>query len=258
MSIYIKNNSGSVSTYLGQQINDTEYYEIQPSELVSWQNNSLLITDIGSGDAIVAKSDDSNNDITDVSSAINYLKNTNIPTDLEGSPIYRSKAAKSGWTYNLNGVEFETSVLSSIYHKDFEGNDQSEATIKFYNSSDVELTVQGDLDTDCVKTVLDFEPLYDYEIIGGTIKSDLSITDDYRVWVVAVPDLTVLQGGSKVMVNNINLRYIDPDNGVEADGRVSKYMTYNATYHTNKIRLIIKHPAGGKEKIMIAYEMYKV
>lgn len=258
MTIYIKNTSGSTGTWCGQEITNTSYYQIQPAELINWQNNSTVLTDIGSGDLTVAEDNSGSTDITDVATGINYLKGVDTsPKDADGSKIYRPKAAKAGWTYHLTAPEFETSVLNSLYHKDADGNNLGQATVKYYNSSDVELTTQGDCDTSCVKTVLDFEPSFDYEIIGGTIKSLNAITNDYRIWVVAVPDLTAAQGGSKVMVENVNLKFVDPNNGVEADGRASKYMTYDATYHTNKLRLTVKHPAGGKEKLMIAFELYK-
>lgn len=254
-TIKVKNDTGAIVIWCGKEFAIAEEYTIPEESYTLWKNNDIFLTAIGDEDALIGNATAY---FTTVSDALNWLKFESNPTDTDQSMIVRVKAAKAGWTYHLCGVELETSVLSSIYHKDADGNDYNEATIKFYDSDDVELTVQGDLDTDCVKTVIDFEPTYDYEIIGGTVKSDVAITTDYRIWVVAVPDLTVAQGGSKVMVDNINLRYIDPNNGVEADGRASKYMTYDATYHTNKLRLVIKHPAGGKEKIMIAYEMYKV
>ena len=178
-------------------------------------------------------------------------------TDADGSNLTRTKATKKGWTYHLCGIEFETSVLGSIYHKDVDGTDLGETTIKFYDNVDTEITTQGTADTDCVKTVLEFEPTYDYEIIGGTIKTEDAVTSDYRVWVIAVPDLTPAQGGTKVMVENINLKFVDPNNGVEADGRASKLMTYDATYHTNKLQVTVKHPTGGKKKILLALELYR-
>ena len=181
-------------------------------------------------------------------------------TDADGATVIRPKAAKKGWTYHMCGIEFETSVLNSIYHKDVNGNDLNETTYKLYDSNDNEITVQATADTDCVKTVIEFEPTYDYEIIGGTIKyidSTNPLNTDFRVWVIAVPDLTPAQGGSKVMVESVNLQYVDPANGVEADGRASKLMAYDATYHTNKLQITVKHPAGGKEKFMLALELFR-
>jgi hypothetical protein len=179
------------------------------------------------------------------------------PKDGDDAILVRPKAAKTGWTYHLTAPEFKTSELNSLYHKDVSGNDLGACTAKYYDINDVELTTQGSCDTDCVKTVFSFEPTWDYEIIGGTIKTFNDITVDMRVWVIAVPDIPAAYGGSKVMVQGVNLKYIDPNNGIVADGRASKFMTYNATLHTNKLQVVIKHPAGTKEDIMIAFELYR-
>lgn len=203
--------------------------------------------------------DKNSTDTTDLDDfETNYKSIANVTTtDQDGSIIVRSKAAKKGWTYHLSGIEFETSVLSSIVHNNVDGNALSCATIKLYDNTDTEITTQASANLNCVKTVIEFEPTYDYEIIGGTIKTVSNTIGDYRIWVVAVPDLTPAQGGSKVMVENLNLKFVDPNNGVQADGRASKLMTYNATYHTNKLQLTVKHPAGGKEKMLLALELFR-
>ena len=74
MAKWIKNDSGASKDWVGQTIADQAYYEIQSHEESSWANNSVLLTAIGSGDAIVAKDDSGNTNITDVNTAINYLK----------------------------------------------------------------------------------------------------------------------------------------------------------------------------------------
>jgi hypothetical protein len=179
------------------------------------------------------------------------------PKDADGATMHRAKAAKAGWTYHMTAPEFTTSLLGSLYHKDISLNNLNEASVKFYDANNTELTTQESCDTDCVKTVFVFEPTWDYEIIGGTIKTANDVTDDVRVWVVAVPDVPAAYGGSKIMVQNVNLKYVDPNNGIEADGRASKYMAYSATYHTNKLQLIVRHPAGHKLAMMMAFEVYR-
>ena len=74
MSKWIKNDSGSTKTWVGQEITNQSYYEIQSNEELEWANNSTLLTDIGSGDAVVAKDDSGNTDFSDVNEAIDYLK----------------------------------------------------------------------------------------------------------------------------------------------------------------------------------------
>lgn len=77
MDIWIFNDSGSNSTYEGQVIANQAYYQIEEQHKPNWATSSLLLTDIGSGDAIVSSSNTSGGHITDVSLAINYLKNIN-------------------------------------------------------------------------------------------------------------------------------------------------------------------------------------
>jgi len=180
------------------------------------------------------------------------------PTDTDNSPIVRLKAAQTGWTYHLTAPEFITSTIASLHHKNVAGDDLNECVVKYYDTNDVELTTQGSCDTDCVKTVFHFEPTWNYEIIGGTLKTISAVAENVRCWVIAVPDVPAIYGGSKVMIQGVNLKFIDPNNGIEADGRVTKFMAYNATYHTNKIQLIIKHPAGHKEDLMMAFEVYRI
>ena len=239
--------------------------EIESSSIVTALD---VITSLGETLTIKFKATLSETDETTldglVSSHINTPTNDNNlsltlnqPKDSDDAMLVRPKAAKSGWTYHLTAPEFKTSELNSLYHKDISGTDLGACTVKYYDISNVELTTQGSCDTDCVKTVFSFEPTWDYEIIGGTIKTFNDITVDMRTWVIAVPDIPAAYGGSKVMVQGVNLKYIDPNNGIVADGRASKHMTYSATLHTNKLQVVIKHPAGTKEDIMVAFELYR-
>jgi len=174
------------------------------------------------------------------------------PKDPDGSTLSRVKAASSGWTAQLHGVELEVGKLDSVI-------ESSEVTVntalKFYDDSDVELTTQEDIDAEAVKTVFDWEPAVDYEIIGGEVRIVDTMTDDIRVTVIGVPEIPAIYGGSKVMVTNINLRYF-PYTPVKTDGRASKRLTYDATYHTSKLRFVFKHPVGAKLKLAIIFELY--
>ena len=79
MSKWIKNDSGGSKTWVGQQIADQAFYEIQPSEEVKFANSSKLLTDLGSGNAKMSK--DGTTTISDVAEAINYLKD-NVATEV--------------------------------------------------------------------------------------------------------------------------------------------------------------------------------
>lgn len=70
-----KNNKATADVWCGQSIEPAAYYEIQPGELLKWQNDSKVLSDIGSGDGVM---NDGTADITDVAQAINFLKNLQV------------------------------------------------------------------------------------------------------------------------------------------------------------------------------------
>ena len=74
MSKWVKNTDTASRTWVGQTVLASEYYELQTHEIAAWANNSLLLTDIGSGIAVVAEDNSGTSDIADVNTAINFLK----------------------------------------------------------------------------------------------------------------------------------------------------------------------------------------
>jgi hypothetical protein len=89
MSKWIKNNSGVTKTYVGQQIADQTYYEIQFHEETAWSHHSPLITDISNGDAVVARDDSGTTDITDISEAIDHLRDENPIQIDSATPVHQ-------------------------------------------------------------------------------------------------------------------------------------------------------------------------
>jgi hypothetical protein len=201
---------------------------------------------------------DSGSDQTDFES--NYKSYANNKSDEQKDPdgrLYsRPTAAKAGWVYFLCPIEFTTSKLNSIYCKKENDTSRTGVSYKIYDSNGTEIT-DSQNESNAVKTVVDFEPTHDYEIVGGQLQQHTKPTTNIRLWVIGVPDIAENYGGSKEMVGGVNLKFIDPTDKVHADGRVSKYMTYNATYHTNKLRLVLKHDAGMQHEVMMILEMYR-
>lgn len=198
---------------------------------------------------------DSNADQTDFEAGIKLTANQTI-IDTDGAFITRPKAAKAGWAFDAIPIEVTTSKLNSWESKLVDGTNRSGITSKIYNGMGDEITLSL-LETTAVKTIVDFEPPYDYEVIGGQVQQNSKPLTNIRVWVTAVPDVPAGSGGSKEMVGGINLKFLDPADKIEADGRVSKYMTYNATYHTNKLRLTFKYDVGVQHDILIIFEVFK-
>lgn len=116
--------------------------------------------------------------------------------------------------------------------------------------------VNGDPTTDtaaAVKTVLDFEPVWDFDIYGGTVQ--LVGTTPVKIYSIGVPDIPVEMGGNRVFCQNITLDSNFPSLEIKADG--SKFMSYNAEYHTNKIRLSIFHPVSPDAAIRFRTNVYR-
>ena len=82
--------------------------------------------------------------------------------DVSGRVINRIAATEDGWHYQAHYIELTTGLLSNGFVNDDEdGNDLGFVTMKFYDSSDVELTTQLSIDSSCVKTVVDWMPDHD-------------------------------------------------------------------------------------------------
>lgn len=181
--------------------------------------------------------------------------------DTDGAQIVRVKAAKRGWTYGAVPMELTTATIGSLYSKLQDGTNRSGISLKFYEADrTTEITDQAVLDvntTRTVRTVLDFEPPFDYEIIGGALRIGTDIGFDCRLWIIAVPDIPAAYGGSKEMAGGINLKFLSPQQLLEVDGRVSKNLLYNSQLHTNKLRFIFEHAASSKIDIHINIELFR-
>ena len=203
------------------------------------------------------------NDKTDFETNFKSLGNLPLTQlDIDGAQIVRMKAAKKGWSFWAVPIEFTTSVLgAAIYCKDRNDTNIPGITGKIYDASNAEITTTG-VDninlSSCVKTVIDFEPPYDYELIGGSLRINSNPGTDVRLWIIGAPDIPASYGGSKEFASGINLKYLAPNAGFDIDGRVTKYLTYNPTNHSGKMRFILKHPTGTQVNLQITIQVYRL
>jgi hypothetical protein len=84
--VKIKNNDSTAHTWVGQTIEAGEYYTVQSTQLISWQNDDTLLAAIAAGTAIV---NNGTSDISGVNNQINFLKG-NGPVGSSGAPIFES------------------------------------------------------------------------------------------------------------------------------------------------------------------------
>jgi hypothetical protein len=202
-----------------------------------------------------------NNDLIEFEATYKALGNQTF-SDIDGIPFMRLKASKKGWSFWALPIELNTSTLGgSVYAKDAGGTDIPGITCKIYDGNNDEITTAGLLNANlntCVKTVLDFEPAFDYEMIGGTMRINSNPGTDVRLWIVGAPDIPAYLGGSKEFASGVNLKFLAPDSSFEIDGRVTKYVTYSPTLHTGKLRVILKHAAGLNLNLQILIHTYKL
>lgn len=250
----IKNISGEEKTFVNKILAIDEEYEIPDARRELWSSDENVILAITQNELQVANAEEY---LIDFSTQIDCLKSLVItPSDTDDVPLVRIKQATLGWVYTVQGLEFETSVLSSDYNKKYDGSNYDDTNIYLYNSADELITEQSVADTDCVKTVFEYEPKFDIELIGGAVSTTSIPTNDLRVWFIAVPDIPAAFGGTKIMIDGINLKY-NSNKEMNFDGRVAKTLTYDATNHTNKFHIISKHEAGYKLKVFIMLEYYR-
>ena len=179
--------------------------------------------------------------------------------DIDGSSVVRLKVSNKGETMHVRYLEFETSVLGSLYNRDKTDADYGDANLKFYDASDVELTTQAAIDASCVKTVLRWEPTFDFEVIGGSVRALVAPANDVRLWCTGVPDIPAGSGGSKELISGCNFKFMNDKEKELLDGRTPKYMAYNGGAPAlNIIQKTVLHPVAEKCKFLVEYEVYKV
>ncbi len=264
MKLILKNNSSDAFTYAAGTVTVPAegLLDVNSRYWFSLLSDLVFIRDLRQRSVVI------NDGLEDyeIDEAEEYLFNivtTMTNRDSDGSSLQRTKITTTGWHYQVHGVEFETSKLNSIESKKVDGTDYGYSAMKFYKLVDgVETLITGEeltqefLDANCVKTIMDWEPTHDVEILGGLLRMLSVPAQNLRLWTIGVPDVPEVMGGSKVFAANVNLKFIGLE-GVDVDGKTPKYLTYNAVYHTTKIRLMFRHPAGFKHPIMMCFKLFK-
>jgi hypothetical protein len=255
MSKIIKNIDTIDHTWVGQVILAGTSYQIQPAQELMWANDSSILVAITAGTAVV---NNGTIDIKDINAAINWLKDiVTTQVDSDNASLSRIKQAPTGYTYILKAIDFSTSTAAGLYNFDTKGNDFGDVVISFKDVTGTVLTDPAAISANCVMTIVDFEPKFDYYLIGGSVKIIQTPTTDLRMWVIMAPDIPVSYGGSKALVCNVNFKFIQPNDKVDADGRAAKQLSYSATNHSNKMRFIFKHNAGAVSTLALFIEYYR-
>lgn len=187
------------------------------------------------------------------------------PADTDGSQIVRPKVTQTGWHFEPRCLTWTTSTHKSMFNEDIDGADIGDAVIKFFSGSGEitqgelsDETFQALLDTDCIRTIMDFYPTYDMEVIAGSFCKLNDPANPAWAWVTIAPDIPAMYGGSVPFLNGGYPLHIYPaGERIPLDGRGSKMLAYDPVYASNKTRVTIKHAAGEKITLTAMYDHFK-
>lgn len=174
----------------------------------------------------------------------------------DGRLVIRNTTANRTKNFNLKVFSFQPGVTTSVEEKDIDFSNMHDMTAVCY---DVNGAVTTD-PTQAVKTVLDWEPPYNYEVIGGWVDVPPIVVgtapDTWYVTCIGVPDVPQAYGGSVPFVYPCDIALVTTMK-VVSDGRATQYLAYNPVYHTNKLRWIFHHPASSSNpRFQIYVEMF--
>lgn len=255
-----------VETYAGHEIAASGFYTIQDeAERSAFASDPFLNVDVWSNPARACINDGIEDlPATEGDSWLKLIDMT--PKDAEGSQINKTKVvSQTNYVFQKKSTFFVGATSGqTVFEEDYLGNDQNDAHLKCYDEFGVE--VSGAAVSGATETQYDFEPSFNYDLIAGELKT-LCVENvsggiehgpfdirDYRAYVIVVPDLPKAFGGSVVLINNEEL----PTMGerIIGDGRSVKNFAYDPVYHTNKIRVIIKHPKGFSVTVQMVLDLF--
>lgn len=195
------------------------------------------------------------------------------PKDADGSALARFKVTKTGWHFEPRNIYWKTSTAGSMFSKKFDGHspaggtDIGDVTVKFYDASGTELTKGAEessedyqirLTANCTKTVMDWHPTHDMEIVGGALKVVGNEGKEAWGWLIIAPDIPANYGGSvPFLQGGCNIGMFKEREFVAFDGRTPKFMAYDAVYKSNKLRVMILHEVGLAIQVLVRFEIFK-
>lgn len=248
----VRNNKQTSDIWVGQTLSTNQTYDLQPTEIHLWKNNDKVIADLSSGDLSIG---DGVTYQSAGANAVNFLLEVDVsPTDADARLMVRPVAAKAGWKAQFHAIRISTSTTNGVYNKDKTGADLGFCT---YTMKDANGDTTSDT-TQCVQTIVTWEPNYDIEIIGGNLFQASPASQNIYLYVTAAAHIPAQYGGSITFSEGgINLADIGSGQTVDFDGRVSKYIAYDATYHSGRFEILLKHPAAFVHNFTLVFHLFR-
>jgi len=196
------------------------------------------------------------------------------PTDEQGKPYFTQSVTNTEWYYSPHSLDFYTAKYKSLYNRKHDGNgiddgtDMADAYLSFYDAEGVEIVHGGYEETDegyqarltagCVKTVMTWEKIESFDVVGAQLYIANQPVGRAYLWVIAAPDIPYEYGGSKAfMGRGMNLQMMRDKSVHNFDAKTSKTVHYDPVYHSGKVSTIVKHAVGEQIGIQIIFVLYE-
>ena len=275
-TVIIKNNLNEYVIYGSQGIDANSSYEVEDdSALERMRDSDPLKSAIYSGDASIGDG----SKYYDVNDAgYRWLMGSPPIDEHDSKPIYRNSIALDGRHFEPGSFDFWTATYNSLYNKKCDAGsissntDYNDASLKFYNSSNSELSYQQEgyeseteaefqtrLDNNCTKTICRWIPTYDYEPRSGKLQIlDAPTTHNTYAWVLMAGHISEEYGGSVPFLGRgFNLRFVAPKGQFNVDGNTTVPIEVDTEYYSHGIDIVIMHETGDKFGVQLILEHYK-
>jgi hypothetical protein len=251
----IKNISGEVKQLHEKEFDIDEIFTITDDKRHSWAYNDDVIKALSDEYFEIHNSIEA---ISGLAEQLRWLQNS-IPVDVEVTDRVEARTVncKLGRKLHNRYITFTTSDQDNYDNTNWKDEDFGDLTYIMKDVNGDTTTVEAD----CKETWLDWEPSFDYEIFGGGIfvpaELDGSNDDAWEVHVVAVPDIPTAYGGSIDFIANPRIKWVKGTWLTVCSANNPAELLYDATYHTNKIRFVVKHPVGAQTEFQLNLGLYK-
>lgn len=193
---------------------------------------------------------------------------------------FSPKVAPDGWVQRIHEIEFKTSTLNSYHDRDYNNVDFGWTKMKFYEGpagSESEITGvnlnQEYLNIHCTRTDVHFMPDKDFMLLGAGVAQLEETAENVYLWGlimdldapynVNIPPFELVEGG-------INMKYLKAKDHFLVEGRAPATLYYDGITNpmtggkialppgvgSNKVRYMLRHPAGYKGEYQAIVEYY--
>jgi hypothetical protein len=238
------------------KIDAGQTYDVPFNDELSWANNNEVIQYISNNSLKIIKNGTEYNTIVEQLSALQgTLVKLDESRDSDGVPLQRLKIAANGAKFKTHHIYFKTSDLDSLKERKEDGTSYDYSTLKLFDINGIEITDSAN-EGDAVKTVVEFEPPFTYEIIGGGIYQASVPASSLIVHAIFAPTIPEAYGGQIHFINEGHLEMMGTGKVVDIDGYVPKKINYDSVNHSGRFNFVFHHAAGLQHELLMFIKIF--